>query len=75
MNPQRNKFMFDLELDTDLVSSSISRIRIFHLSFEFIIVGSDFDGDSSSAPSSYVFARNGKMELAADGNYDFSTNS
>ena len=67
--------MFDLELDTDLVSSPPARVRVFHLTFSFIIVGSDFDGFPSSGPSSYLFARNGKMELAANGNYDFSTNS
>lgn len=70
MNGIRNTFIFDLELGSDLTSPP-ARSLLYHVTFTIIIVGSDFQGSENDKPSTLIFARNGLMEAAADGQYDF----
>lgn len=71
MNANRNTFIFDLELDSDLLNNPPLRLPVTHIGISFIIVGSDFQGSEQSSTSSLIFARNGLMNTVADSVYDF----
>lgn len=54
--------MFTLNLTPRAASNGQTQISLFHATFSFIVVGSEFSGYSSTVDSSYVFARNGNMD-------------
>ena len=61
LNAARNIFLFDLGLDSHVVNNPPRRLPMYHVTYTFIVVGSDFQGDQNYAQSSFIFARNGDM--------------
>ena len=45
--------------------------KLDHITFSYIIIGDEFDGDSQVAKSSYIFARNGDL-AGYQANIDFA---
>lgn len=67
-------FNFNVNYKTALATANPVIASIDHVTFSYIIVGSEFPGDTGYT-SSFIFARNGKLEQnpnGAAGQVDFT---
>ena len=62
LNPGRNILTVTIVTDPSVVNSKFTRVKVFALRLNYIVVGSAFEGFYNDLPSSYVFARNGNLD-------------